>query len=114
MLPNIGEIIKAKRKEKRLTLQDVANHLGCSKMTISKYERGQISNLKREKLIALCNLLDLSPLQFINTMEIDYKISIDGFKTQLNFIMMHTPELSEKERNIIKDYVDLILSNKGE
>lgn len=109
-----GTLIKQRRKEKKLTLQDIADRLEVSKSTVSKWENNHISNLKREKLIALCNFLDLSPLQFINTMEVDYKISIEGFKTQLNFIMIHTPELSEKERNLIKDYVDLITSNKGE
>ena len=113
-MKDIGHIIKQKRKSKRLTLDDVAKHLNVSKSTVSKWENNRTNNLKREKLIALCNFLDLSPLQFINTMEVDYKISIEGFKTQLNFIMLHTPELSEKERNLIKDYVDLIISNKGE
>ena len=114
IMKDIGNIIKQKRKLKKLTLEDVAKHLNVSTSTVSKWENNHISNLKREKLIALCNFLDLSPLQFINTMEVDYKISIEGFKTQLNFIMIHTPELSEKERNLIKDYVDLIISNKGE
>ena len=44
---NAGILIKQKRKEKKLTLQDVADKLEVSKATVSKWENNQIKNLKR-------------------------------------------------------------------
>lgn len=108
-----GQLIKEKRKEKKLTLQDVANHLGCSKMTISKYERGEILNLRRDKLIPLCNLLDISPIQLIDSVEVEQTITINAFKTQLNFLLIHTQGLNDSEKSLIKNYVQLICENKN-
>lgn len=111
---NAGEIIKSRRKEKGLTLQNVADYLGCSKMAVSKYERGQIQNLKRDKLIALSKLLEVSPIELIDGVEIEQEITINGFKTQVNYLLHQTKDLSENEKKLIRDYINLILSNKGE
>lgn len=109
-----GMLIKQKRKEKRLTLEEVAQHIGVSKSTVSKYERNMIQNLKRDKLITLCNLLDLSPVELIDNIEIEQEITINGFQTQLNYLLYRTIDLNESEKNLIKDYVNLICTNKGE
>ncbi len=109
-----GNLIKEKRKAQKLTLQEVADHLGCSKMTVSKWENGQIQNIRRENLIPLCNLLDISPIQLIDSVEIEQTITINGFKTQLNFLLIHTQELNDTEKNLIKNYVELICENKGD
>ena len=109
-----GQLIKEKRKERGLTLQDVANHLGCSKMTISKYERNQIQNLKRDKLIALSTLLGVSPIEIIDSVEVEQTISIKGFQAQLNHLLYQTNGLNESEKSLIKNYVQLICTNKGD
>lgn len=109
-----GLLIKQKRKEKRLTLEEVAQHIGVSKSTVSKYERNMIQNLKRDKLITLCNLLDLSPVELIDNIEIEQEITINGFQTQLNYLLYRTIDLNDSEKNLIKDYVNLICTNKGE
>ena len=109
-----GLLIKQKRKEKRLTLEEVAQHIGVSKSTVSKYERNMIQNLKRDKLITLCNLLDLSPVELIDNIEIEQEITINGFQTQLNYLLYRTIDLNDSEKTLIKDYVNLICTNKGE
>ena len=109
---NAGEIIKSKRKEKGLTLQNVADYLGCSKMAVSKYERGQIQNLKRDKLIALSKLLEVSPIELIDCVEIEQEITVNGFKTQVNYLLHQTKDLSEMEKDLIRNYINLIC-NKG-
>lgn len=109
-----GQIIKERRKELGLTLQDIADHLGCSKMTISKYERNQIQNLKRDKLIALSSILGISPLEIIDSVEIEQTVTIQGFQVQLNHLLYQTKDLNDTEKNLIKNYVQLICTNKGE
>lgn len=107
-----GNLIKEKRKEKKLTLQEVADYLGCSKMTVSKWENGQIQNIRRDNLIPLCGLLGLSPIQLIDSVEVEQTITVQGFKTQVNYLLHQTKDLSDSEKNLIKDYVNLIC-NKG-
>lgn len=107
---NPGTLIKQRRKEKKLTLQDIADRLEVSKSTVSKWENNQIQNLKREKLIALSNLLDISPIELIDGIEyeIEQTITISRFKTQVNYLLHQTKDLSDSEKNLIKDYVNLI------
>ncbi len=109
---NAGELIRAKRKEKKMTIQEVADHLGVSKMTVSKYERNQIQNLKRDKLISICNLLDINPLDIINGIAIGQTITIQCFLVRLNHLLSKTEGLNESEKQLIKDYAKLIC-NKG-
>ena len=53
------------RKEKRLTLQEVADALGTSKQTIHRYERGVITNIPPEKIKTLAELLEVTPAQLM-------------------------------------------------
>ena len=62
---DIGKLIKRKRKEKGLTLEKVANEVGVGKSTVSKWERGAILNMKKDKIDALSIVLDINPLVFI-------------------------------------------------
>ena len=103
-----GNLIKEKRKEKKFTLHEVADHLGCSKMTVSKWENGQIQNIRRENLIPLCNLLGLSPIQLIDSVEIEQTVTINGFKTKVNYLLQQTKDLNENEKDLIREYINLI------
>ena len=113
---NAGILIKQKRKEKKLTLQEVADKLEVSKATVSKWENNQIKNLKRSKLIALSNLLDLSPAELIDGIdyEVEQTITIQGFQTQINHLLYQTNGLNDSEKSLIKNYVSLICENKGD
>lgn len=58
---DVKDIIKAKRIEKNLTLEDVARKVGVSAATISRWESGDIANMKRDKIVNLANALSVSP-----------------------------------------------------
>ena len=111
-----GALIKQKRKEKRLTLEEVAEYLQVSKSTVCKYERGVIANLKRSKVIALCDLLDLNPMQLLNGFETEFEqeITLNDFKVELNYLLCKTKSLSETEKGLIINYVQIICASKGE
>ena len=57
----IKDIIKNKRLEKKLTLDDVGRLVGVSGATISRWESGDIANMKRDKIVNLANALGISP-----------------------------------------------------
>lgn len=57
----IGQIIKQRRLELKLTLEDVGNAVGVGKSTVKKWEDGYIANMKRDKIASLANVLQLSP-----------------------------------------------------
>lgn len=62
---NIGKIIRERRNELGLTLEDVGNAVGVTKSTVKKWEDGYISNMRRDKLAELARVLQLDPVVFI-------------------------------------------------
>jgi transcriptional regulator with XRE-family HTH domain len=53
--------IKSLRKEKGLTLLQVAERLGVTESTVQRYESGNIKNLKYETMVELAELFDVAP-----------------------------------------------------
>lgn len=58
---NIQTIIKNRRLDLGLTMKDVANALGVSEATVSRYESGEIQNMGIDKIEALAKVLRCSP-----------------------------------------------------
>ncbi len=56
-----NELIKLKRKEKGLTLRAVADVVGVSEGTVSRWESGDIKTMRRDKIEKLSRLLDIPP-----------------------------------------------------
>jgi repressor LexA len=55
----IGDLIREKRLQKRLTLEEVGEKCGVGKSTVRKWETGQIENMGRNKIAALSEALDI-------------------------------------------------------
>lgn len=58
---DIKEIIKGRRLELNLTQLDVAKVVGVSEGTVSRWESGDIGDMKRSRIAALARALQLSP-----------------------------------------------------
>ena len=56
----LGERIKMLRKEKKLTLEDVAKGIGVSRATVLKYESGQIETIPMARVHQIANFFDVS------------------------------------------------------
>lgn len=56
---NIGELIKSKRISKGYTLDDLAKIIGVTAATISRWESGKIADMKRSRIQALSDALDI-------------------------------------------------------
>lgn len=63
---NIGNLIKRKRQELNLTLEEVGNIVGVGKSTVRKWENGMIENMGRDKIALLSKALNISPLVLLN------------------------------------------------
>lgn len=53
--------IKAQRIRLGLTQKEVAQKLGVTEATVSRWESGEIANMRRDKIMKLSELLQLSP-----------------------------------------------------
>lgn len=57
----IRNILKGRRIQLGLTQLDVAKAVGVSEATVSRWESGDIANMKRSRIAALANVLKISP-----------------------------------------------------
>ncbi len=66
---NIGKLLRKARLEKGLTLQQVGMAAGVGKSTVLKWEKGVISNMRRDKIASLAKVLDLPAELLIGGMD---------------------------------------------
>lgn len=57
----VKDIIKEKRLEHGLTMKELAQKVGVSEGTISRWESGEIANMRRSAMVSLSKALDISP-----------------------------------------------------
>lgn len=57
----IKDLIKARRLELGMTMLDISKLVRVSEATISRWESGDIANMKRDKIVLLANALRVSP-----------------------------------------------------
>ena len=62
---DIGQFIHDRRVQLHLTLEEVANIVGVNKSTVKKWESGDISNMRRDKIALLAKALHISPVDLI-------------------------------------------------
>lgn len=55
------DILKSRREELGLTLEDIGTAVGVAKGTVQRWEAGIIKNLKRDKIGKLAKILKVSP-----------------------------------------------------
>lgn len=72
---NKGERIRRLRIEKRITQIELAEKLNTTKQTISKYEKGIVTNIPSDRIEALARILETTP---------EYILGWDTEKTEKN------------------------------
>ena len=92
MSNGLGNIIKKRRLELNITLDEVGKAVGVSKSTVQRWESGQITNMRRDRIDALSKVLGLSPLIFVD------KSTITPAPAQ------STPILSNHDKLMIEAY----------
>ena len=65
----MSQRIKELRKEKGLTLEQVADIVGVGKSTVRKWETGMIANMKRDKIANLAKALGTTPAYLMGWVE---------------------------------------------
>ena len=70
--------IKELRKERNMTLEDVAKIVGVGKSTVRKWETGMIENMRRDKIATLAKALGTTPLYLMGWQEEQKKNDIQA------------------------------------
>lgn len=102
-------ILKEKRLEKNMTLEQVGNLIGVGKSTVRKWENGMIENMGRDKIILLSRALNISPLDILEMHTDDEKEDIKDIYLRLNeenqAIVYDFAKSKLDEQNTISDNV---------
>ena len=93
---DIGEKIKSRRLELRLTLEQGGDAVGVGKSTVRKWEQGMIRNMRRDKIEKLARILEMDPVDFIVETPTVYTFREDT--------ITFPQELSEKEAQILEAF----------
>ena len=56
-----NEIIKARRTDLGMTQKELAVKVGVTEATVSRWESGDIKNMRRDKIATLARVLDIPP-----------------------------------------------------
>lgn len=64
-MSEVGNLIRNRRKELGLTLEEVGNAVGVSKSTVKKWEDGYITNMRRDKIQSLAKVLQINPVRLL-------------------------------------------------
>ena len=56
-----NEVMRVRRLELGLTQREIADRVGVTEATVSRWESGDIRNMRRDKIASLARALDISP-----------------------------------------------------
>lgn len=87
----VSERIRLLRKQKHMSLEDVAELIGTSRQTVHRYETGAISNIPPEKIEALARALNTTPQHIMGWNE----DMIPSYNNILPVTTKHLPVLGE-------------------
>ena len=79
MAVDVGSLIREQRIRKGLTQRNVADFVGVTEATVSRWESGEIGNMRRDKIAKLSSILSISPLKIM------------GFEEELSEDRNYTP-----------------------
>ena len=68
-----GDLIRQRRPELDMTMRELSEKVGVSEATISRWESGDIANMRRDKIAALARALRVPPAVLMDWEEYDVK-----------------------------------------
>ena len=111
MLYDIGKLLKQKRKEKGLTLEQAGKLIGVSKVTYRDYELNNIKSARMDKMKAIADFLEITPEDLFND-EIIEQVTKQDFAKEVVSLLNKTDGINDQEKALLIQTLNLICSNK--
>lgn len=122
---DINQKLKHRRLEIGLTMLQVAKKVGVSEATISRWESGDIANMRRDKIVLLANALHVSPAYIMGDSElpyISYNTNTIGDKLRIlretfgftqeelaNKVQLSKPNICKYEKGTVEPNIETLL-----
>lgn len=118
----VKDLIRTQREYLHLTLEQIGNYVGVEKGTVKKWESGCISNLRRDKIAKLAEILQISPLELIyddtekinslhNTYEKKRTSIVNNINPQINSLMQKAQLLNPQGISKLNEYADDLVAS---
>jgi len=98
----MDELIKKRRKELGITLEEIGDYVGVSKTTVQRWENGNISNMRRDRIKKLSEILQID-VQHLLDIEKPHK---DCF-VKIPLLDRIVPGVPMSAQNDVVGYVDV-------
>ena len=113
----IKDVLKNRRVELGLTMKELSKKVGVSEGTISRWESGDIENMRRDKIAALANALDISPSVIMGWDDQPSPDSCESFSSCHNAdavynIVLKLLKLDSYDRARIEERIDILLEDQ--
>lgn len=96
------DILKNRRKELNLSQKDVANYVGVSEATVSRWESGNIANMGRDKIALLSQILRTSPSVIAGYDDNDEEtFTLTNIEKELVTAYRNKPEMQEAVNTLL-------------
>jgi len=99
--------LKERRLELGLTMLDLSKKVRVSEATISRWESGDIDNMKRDKIALLAKALEISPLQILGIDENENENENQNTITSSSTL----PPLTHKDERSIQKRLESVLND---
>lgn len=116
---NLSEFIKQKRIENDLTLEQLGKKVGVSKMTVLRWESGEIKNIKSDKIEKLANALGVPVIALFegfdtngNAKDNVQEVSPKEFSDTVRQLLNKTTDLTEQQKQYLINTLDIICDKK--
>jgi len=84
--------LKDRRMELSLTMKQVADYVGVSEATVSRWESGNIANMKQSRIKLLSEILQVSPVEIIGIKEEPTEVTVGEFQAKALELLNRVPE----------------------
>ena len=93
----IQEFLNYRRTSLGLTMKDVSEAVGVAEATVSRWESGDIANLRRDRINSLAKVLKVSPALLVMD---DIQINVDEIKVkdELNACLIKLRDKTDMQR----------------
>ena len=111
----IGKNIEQARKQAGLTMEELAKKIGVTKATIHKYESGNITNIKYDRIIDLANACGVNPeviMGWENQKETADNIKVLMKDPSLKRLVSYYVKASDKDKEALISFMELLKNQK--
>ena len=107
----IGTLIKRRRKELKMSVDELAKRIGKDRSTVYRYENGDIGNMPMELLAPMVEALELTPQQLFSAIMAKNEWLSNRAKELFDFNCGY--EFNEEEEKIFYEVAKYLMNNRN-